>query len=143
MRFETSQSTPPHLNRRLQLRMLSFVAMFAVVMFLVNNLFTDPPKKPNDEANRSGAPRRKIDFAVRDEGPRSLKDGEIIISPSDPFEPPIERTREWLDERAAKGEDWAEDAAARDREAVRRSAAASGYQQKMPVGQESISAMAW
>ena len=121
MRFETSQSTPPHLNRRLQLRMLSFVAMFAVVMFLVNTLFTDPPKKSNDAANRSDIPRRKIDFDVRDDEPRSLKPGEFIVTPPDQFEAPIERTREWLDEQAAQGEDWAEDAAARDREAARRS----------------------
>ena len=121
MRFETSQSTPPPLNRRLQLRMLSFVAMFAVMMFLVNTLFTDQPKKPNDAANRSDIPRRKIDFDVRDDEPRSLKPGEFMATPPDPFEAPIERTREWLNEQAAKGEDWAEDAAARDREAARRS----------------------
>ena len=120
MRFETSQSTPPHLNRRLQLRMLSFVAMFAVVMFLVNALFTDPPKKPNDAANRSEVSRRDIDFNVRDDGPRSLKPEEFIIAPPDQFETPIERSREWLDEQSAKGEEWAENAAARDREAARR-----------------------
>ena len=121
MRFETSQSTPPHLNRRLQLRMLSFVAMFAVVMFLVNTLFTDPPKKQDDSAGRSAVPRRKIDYEVRDDEPRSLEHDEIIITPPDRFEAPIERSREWLDEQAAKGEEWAEDAAARDREAARRS----------------------
>ena len=121
MRFETSQSTPPHLNRRLQLRMLSFVAMFAVVMFLVNTLFTDPPKKPDPAAGRPTVSPHDIDFDVRDDGPRSLKPGEIIITPPDQFEPPIERSREWLDEQAAKGEPWAEDAAAQDREAARRS----------------------
>ena len=121
MRFETSQSTPPHLNRRLQLRMLSFVALFAVVMFLVNVLFTDPPKKPNDAAYRSANPRRDIDFEVRDDGPRSLNPDESVIIQPDQFEAPLVRSREWLDEQAAKGEDWAEDAAARDREAARRS----------------------
>ena len=98
MRFETSQSTPPQLDRRVQLRMLSFVAMFAVMMFLVNILFTDPPKKQNDAAYRSAIPRRDIDFKVRDDGPRSLKSGEIALTPPDQFEAPIERSREWLDE---------------------------------------------
>ncbi len=118
MRFETSQFTPPSLNR-LQLRMLSFVVLFAVVMFLVNILFTDPPKKPDDAANPSSLPRRKMDFDVRDEEPRSPKPGEIITAP-DQFEAPIERSREWLDEQAAKGEEWAEDAAVRDRAMARR-----------------------
>jgi len=101
--------------------MLSFVAMFAVVMFLVNTLFTDPPKKQNDAAYRSEVSRRKIDFEVRDDGPRSLKSGEIIITPPAQFEAPIERSREWLEEQAARGEEWAENAAARDHEAARRS----------------------
>ncbi len=121
MRFETSQSTPPSTSRRLQLRMLSFVVLFAVVMFLANLLFTDPPKTPNDAADRSAVPRRKIDFGVRDDRPRSLKPDEFIITPSDQFEAPIERSREWLDDQAARGEEWAEDAAARDRQAARRS----------------------
>ena len=121
MRFETSQSTPPHLNRRLQLRMLSFVAMFAVVMFFVNVLFNEPPKKLDDSANRRAVPRRRLDFEVREDSPRSLRPDEIIITPPDQFEAPIERSREWLDEQAARGEDWAEDSAARDREAARRS----------------------
>ena len=78
--------------------MLSFVALFAVVMFLVNVLFTDPPKKSNDAANRSANPRRDIDFEVRDEGPRSLNPDESVITQPDQFEAPLVRSREWLDE---------------------------------------------
>lgn len=103
--------------------MLSFVVMFAVVMFLVNVLFTDPPKKQDDAVDRSGVARRnrEADFPVRDDGSQSLKDNGVAITEPDRFEAPIERSREWLDEQAAKGEEWAEDAAARDREAARRS----------------------
>ena len=102
--------------------MLSFVVLFAVVMFFVNVLFTDPPKKPDDATDRSGVARRnwEADFEVRDDGSRSLKDNGIAITEPGRFEAPIERSREWLDEQAAKGEEWAEDAAARDRETARR-----------------------
>lgn len=120
MKFETSQSKPFHLNRRLELRMLSFVAMFGVVMFLANVVFNDATQdQTSGTTRRAVTPDRDV-FEVRDDGSRPLKDDEFIALPGDEFAPPIERSREWLDEQAARGEEWAVDAAARDREQARR-----------------------
>lgn len=121
MSFETSQSDPTPPDRRLQLRMLSFVVMFAVVMFLVNILVSDAPKLSDDVANQSPRPRRKRDVDVREDDLRSSNPGENFNTSPDQFEAPIERPPEWLAEQAAKGELWAEEEVAREREAARRS----------------------
>lgn len=80
MRFQTSQATPPHLNRRLQLRMLSFVGLFAVVMFTLTamNLRTRNP----DSARENAVSPDSLTFEVRREQ-RELKDGEFVIPGDD------------------------------------------------------------
>ncbi len=120
MRFETSQSTPPHLNRRLQLRMLSFVGMIGLVMFFFSTLQSENVDKDGATKRRNATLDKSV-FDVQEESPRSLKPDEFISPPiDDKFEKPVERSQEWLDEHAARGEEWAEDTKARDRESARR-----------------------
>jgi hypothetical protein len=45
MRFELSKSTPPHLNRRLQLRMLGFVGLICVFIVFMISAQSQRPKK--------------------------------------------------------------------------------------------------
>lgn len=79
------------------MRMLSFLVMFAVVMFLINVLVVEPPDKPEKTTP-----------------PAATTGG------GDGFEPPIRRSQKWLDEQAAKGEEWAEDELALHRQTARR-----------------------
>ncbi len=75
MRFETSQSTPAFLDRRLQLRMLSFVGLIAVIMFTLSAMNL----RPRDDSQRqAGASPDTLTFEVRREE-RDLKEGEFII----------------------------------------------------------------
>ena len=127
MRFETSQSTPVHSSRRAQQRTLSFFVMIAMLVLVVNVIFTDPAKKPEAPAGRKRSQPRDADFNVdsnvRERDDRTLRSDEVTIAPSDGtlperFELPVERSREWLDEQAERGEEWAADAAARERAAL-------------------------
>lgn len=129
MRFETSQSTPAQFSRRSQQRTLSFLVMIAMLVLIVNVIFTDPAKKPEPPAGRVRSQPRdtdfNVDFNIRQEDERTLRSDEVTIAPSDGtlpdrFELPIERSREWLDEQAEQGEEWAADAAARERAEARR-----------------------
>ena len=129
MRFETSQSTPAHSSRRAQQRTLSFFVMIAMLVLVVNVIFTDPVKKPETPAGRTRSQPRDadfhVDFNIRQEDDRALRSDEVIIAPSDRtlperFELPIDRSRDWLDEQAERGEEWAADAAARERAEARR-----------------------
>lgn len=129
MPFETSQSTSASSNRRAQQRTLSFLVMIAMLVLIVNVIFTDPAKKPDATARRTRTPPRdndfSVDFNVRNEEERASKSDEVLIVPADGtlperFELPTERSREWLDEQAERGEEWAADAAARARAEARR-----------------------
>ena len=129
MRFETSQSTPARSSRRVQQRMLSFFVLIAMLVLVVNVIFTDPAKKPKAPAGRIRSQPRdadfNVDFNIRQEDERGLRSDEVTIAPSDGtllerFELPVERSREWLDEQAERGAEWAADAAARERAEARR-----------------------
>ncbi len=129
MQFETSQSTPAHSSRRAQQRTLSFFVMIAMLVLVVNVIFTDPAKKPEAPAGRTRSQPRdadfNVDFNIRQEDERGLRSDEVTIAPSDGtlperFELPVERSREWLDEQAERGGEWATDAAARERAEARR-----------------------
>ncbi len=129
MRFETSQSTPAHSSRRAQQRTLSFFVLIAMLVLVVNVIFTDPAKKPEAPAGRTRSQPRdtdfNVDFNIRQEDERALRADDVTIAPSDGtlperFELPVERSREWLDEQAERGEEWAADAAARARAEARR-----------------------
>ena len=129
MQFETSQSTSASSNRRAQQRTLSFLVMIAMLVLIVNVIFTDPVKKPDATASRTRTQPRDndfhVDFSVRNEEERASKSDEVIIVPADGtlpgrFELPTERSREWLEDQADQGEEWAADAAARARAEARR-----------------------
>ena len=78
MRFETSQSTPTFLDRRIQLRMMSFVGLIAFIM--VGLAVMNSPAKKQRMAQRPNrdAPADNLSFDVeRDEV--ALKPGEVII----------------------------------------------------------------
>ena len=103
--------------------------MIAMLVLVVNVIFTDPVKKPETPGGRTRSQPRDadfhVDFNIRQEDERALRADEVTIAPSDGtlperFELPIERSREWLDEQAERGEEWAADAAARERAEARR-----------------------
>jgi|GEM_PF-1833266 hypothetical protein len=75
MRFETSQTTPSYLDRRLQLRMLSFVGLIAVVMISLSVM----NRRPALDGEQS---QRQYDgyqtYEARRE-PLTLKEDEVII----------------------------------------------------------------
>lgn len=122
MRFETSQSTSTDFNRRLQLRMISFVAMIVVLVFFVNVIFTEVPKPlDTSSANRTRirTQPRDPDLNARLDERRPLGPEEFMTAPAERFELPVERSREWLDEQIEQGEEWAGDVAARGREEAR------------------------
>jgi len=93
MRFETSNSTPPHLNRRLQLRMLGFVGLIGLIMFVMTALQPKPQKK---DRPLPGAPDPAI-FQVQGENGILLKDDEFISRPvaEDPTRDPKPREQPW------------------------------------------------
>lgn len=78
MRFETSKATPPHLNRRLQLRMLGFVGMIGMIMFAMS-VFQQGGKKPTPAAPLPGSPEV---YQVQDDADRSLKPDEFVSDPN-------------------------------------------------------------
>ena len=78
MRFKTSQTTPPHLDRRLQLRMLSFVGLIAIIMFTLSAMNNRPAARNSDSQRQASASPDSLTFEVRREV-RDLKDGEFIV----------------------------------------------------------------
>ena len=78
MRFETSQTTPPHLDRRLQRRMLSFVALLSVIMFTLSVVNSRSASNDADSKTRLAASPDALNFEVRREV-RDLKEGEFVI----------------------------------------------------------------
>lgn len=82
MRFETSKTIPPHLNRRLQLRMLGFVGMIGVVMFIMSTFQAGQQNKANNKQQLPGSPDDPI-FQVQDDPDRSLKPDEFVSPPTD------------------------------------------------------------
>ena len=78
MRFETSQTTPPHLDRRLQRRMLSFVALLSVIMFTLSVVNSRSASNDADSKTRLAASPDALNFEVRREV-RELKEGEFVI----------------------------------------------------------------
>lgn len=96
MRFETSKSVPPHLNRRLQLRMLGFVGLIGVIMFVMSTFQANqgksgkakrPPVNPDAEVYRV------------QESDTTLKPGAFVSEPSDdpldPEAPLVEKPGRW------------------------------------------------
>ena len=79
MRFETSQTTPPHLDRRLQLRMLSFVGMMAIIMFTLSVMNNRPGAGSKLASKSAGISPDSLNFEVRRES-IDLKEGEFIAS---------------------------------------------------------------
>ena len=79
MRFETSKSVPPHLNRRLQLRMLGFVGLIGVIMFFMGTLQNKqkPKAKVTPLPGSPDAPWFQVEKNERPE----LKDGEFLSLP--------------------------------------------------------------
>ena len=82
MRFETSQTTPAYLDRRLQLRMLSFVGLIAIIMFTLSALNYRPASKDAGPQQQANASPDSLIFEVRREE-RDLKPGEFVIPDSD------------------------------------------------------------
>jgi len=98
MRFETSNSTSPRLSRGLQLRMLGFVGLMGVIMFIMSTFQARQQNKPTTSAELPGSPDNPI-FQVQDEADRGLKPGEFVSPPAieesgtdwkEP--PPVDRT---------------------------------------------------
>ena len=79
MRFETSQTTPPHLDRRLQLRMLSFVGLMAIIMFTLSVMNNRPGAGGKSASNSAGISPDSLTFEVRRET-IDLKEGEFIAT---------------------------------------------------------------
>ncbi len=82
MRFETSNTTPPHLNRRLQLRMLGFVGMIGVIMFVMSTFQAGQQNKLTKNQQLPGSPDDPI-FQVQDDPDRVLKPDEFLSPPAD------------------------------------------------------------
>lgn len=80
MRFELSNSTPPHQNRRLQLRMLGFVAMIGVIMFGMA-IFQANQQPKKEKAELPGAPPDLYNVDGNEEQP--LKEHEFISRPGE------------------------------------------------------------
>ncbi len=81
MRFETSQTTPAYLDRRFQLRMLSFVGMIAIIMFTLSALNYRPAAKETGSEQQAAISPDSLVFEVRREE-RDLKPGEFVIPDS-------------------------------------------------------------
>lgn len=75
MRFETSQTTPSFLDRRIQLRMLSFVGMISIAMFFL--AFTNRSSTTDAAKNQAVSPD-SLTFEPIVEN-RTLKPDEVII----------------------------------------------------------------
>ena len=82
MRFETSQTTPAFLDRRLQLRMLSFVGFIAIIMFTLSAMNYRPAAKETGSYQQAVISPDSLVFEVRRED-RDLKPGEFVIPVSD------------------------------------------------------------
>lgn len=95
MRFELSNSTPPHLNRGLQLRMLSFVALFAIVLFVLNAVQPRPnkPGQPGRQG-RTSASLGNADDSDRQSG-SGLGDSAFLAPPEMKDHPPPDRPGDW------------------------------------------------
>ncbi len=117
MKFEVSNSTPPHLNRRLQLRMLGFVGLIGVIMFVMTAF---QPKPPPKDRPLPGAPDPSI-YQVQGENGTPLKDGEFISPPADevPARDPKGREQPWQEPPADGRKGPAETENALDQEIAR------------------------
>lgn len=97
MRFELSKSTPPHLNRGLQLRMLSFVGLIGIILFVLNSF---QPKQPQPDRNTPSG-RRSASLGGQDprdqQNPNSLDQDEFLMPPDikKSEAPPIGRQEDW------------------------------------------------
>jgi hypothetical protein len=81
MRFELSNSPPPHQNRRFQLRMLGFVSMIAVIMFFMSTLQPKPePRNAKPLQELPGSPDAPM-FQVKEDIRPTLKDDEFVSPP--------------------------------------------------------------
>lgn len=80
MRFETSKTPSPFLNRRLQLRMLSAVALIGVIMFVMTAIQIQNQKKQKNAAAPMG-PDPSV-YEVDPEKRTPLKDGEFLSPPA-------------------------------------------------------------
>jgi hypothetical protein len=82
VKFQGSQSLPPHQNRRLQLRMLGFVTLIGLVLFAAQawRIGSGRPETPRPDAqNRKSID--DIDFGVNEEPDSRLKPDEFRIAP--------------------------------------------------------------
>ena len=78
MRFETSQTTPAFLDRRLQLRMLSFVGLIAVIMFTLSALNYRSATKDAGNQRQANVSPDSLNFEVHREE-LDLKPGEFVM----------------------------------------------------------------
>ncbi|WP_010587190.1 hypothetical protein [Schlesneria paludicola] len=85
MRFETSQSTPSYLDRRLQLRMLSCVGVISIVMVTLS-LARHRSSPPSTVDQRSATAVANLSFAAAPIEHRVLKPDEVIILPGEELE---------------------------------------------------------
>jgi len=92
MRFETSNSPPPFLNRRFQLRMMGFVALIGVIMFVMTSIQV-AQKKRETPAVPPGSPDPSV-YDVIPNRETQLKDGEFVSPPDLGTGQPIE---EWTE----------------------------------------------
>ena len=98
MRFEVSNSTPPHMNRRLQLRMLGFVAMFGVVMFVMTSFQNQKNRNAKGPA-LPGSPDPDVFKVEDDPDGQGLKPDEFLSPPEESSDPdqadPKKRRNPW------------------------------------------------
>ena len=80
MRFELSKSPPSYANRRLQLRMLGFVGVIAVVLFAVTIIQSRQQQKTSPKP-LPGSPDASV-YDVRNEE-QTLQEGEFVSRPGD------------------------------------------------------------
>ena len=93
MRFETSQTTPSFLDRRIQLRMLSFVGMISIAMFFLATT-TRPSAKHGPKPATSPDSLRFEPIAEN----RTLKPDEVIILATNEHSGPRGQLRNDADE---------------------------------------------
>ncbi len=77
MRFQTSQTTPSFLDRRLQLRMLAFVGLISVIMVSLSVMNHRPRAEQDTSKHRAVESPDALNYLVNRET-RSLKPGEFV-----------------------------------------------------------------
>ena len=78
MRFETSQTTPSYLDRRVQLRMLSFVGLISLVMITLSVMNNRPAAVRDGSRLQQAESLASVSYEARLE-PRTLAPDEFII----------------------------------------------------------------